>query len=161
MLDVIVNYAPSPADAAPAIIKNGDKTVEVKPDPSGPLCGLVFRVGFDPRSNMKYAAIRIFSGQLTATTQLMVNDARKAIRPGHPLKMQGVEPKEVESGVCGDIVSLAKIDELHLGALVHDGKFSGKIELPPIPNPMFSLAMAPAARGDENKNHSALDSSDR
>ncbi len=157
LLDVIVNYAPSPADAAPAIIKDGDKTVEVKPDPSGPLCGLVFRVGFDPRSNMKYAAIRIFSGQLTATTQLMVNDARKAIRPGHPLKMQGVEPKEVESGVCGDIVSLAKIDELHLGALVHDGKFSGKIELPPIPNPMFSLAMAPAARGDENKISSALD----
>lgn len=157
LLDVIVNYAPSPADAAPAIIKDGDKTIEVKPDPNGPLCGLVFRVGFDPRSNMKYAAIRIFSGQLTATTQLMVNDARKAIRPGHPLKMQGVEPKEVESGVCGDIVSLAKIDELHLGALVHDGKFSGKIELPPIPNPMFSLAMAPAARGDENKISSALD----
>ena len=114
LLDAIVNYAPSPADAAPAVVKDGDNTVEVKPDPNGPLCGIVFRVGFDPRSNMKYSALRIFSGQLTPSTQLMVNDARKAIRPGHPLKMQGVEPKEVEAGVCGDIVSLAKIDELHL-----------------------------------------------
>jgi elongation factor G len=157
LLDVIVNYAPSPAEAAPVVIKDGDKTSEVKPDPNGPLCGLVFRIGFDPRSNMKYAAIRIYSGQLTATTQLMVNDARKAIRPGHPLKMQGAEPKEVEAGVCGDIISLAKIDELHLGALVHDGKFSGKIELPALPRPMFSLAMAPAARGDENKISAALD----
>ena len=157
LLDVIVNYAPSPAEAAPVVVRDGDKTIEVKADPNGPLCGLVFRIGFDPRSNMKYAAIRIFSGQLTPTTQLMVNDAHKAIRPGHPLKMQGVEPKEVEAGVCGDIVSLAKIDELHLGALVHDGRFSGKIELPLIPRPMFSLAMAPAARGDENKISSALD----
>jgi len=157
LLDLIVSYAPSPAEATPAVVKDGDKTVQVKPDPNGPLCGLVFRVGYDPRSNMKYAAIRIFSGQLTASTQLMVNDARKAIRPGHPLKMQGAEPKEVESGVCGDIISLAKIDELHLGALVHDGKFSGKIELPPLPRPMFSLAIAPAARGDENKIGSAIE----
>lgn len=157
LLDAIVNYAPSPADAAPAVVKDGDNTVEVKPDPNGPLCGIVFRVGFDPRSNMKYSALRIFSGQLTPSTQLMVNDARKAIRPGHPLKMQGVEPKEVEAGVCGDIVSLAKIDELHLGALVHDGKFSGKIEMPATPNPMFSLAMEPAARGDENKISAALE----
>lgn len=157
LLDVIVNYAPSPAEATPVFVKDGDKTVEVKADPNGPLCGLVFRVGFDPRSNMKYSAIRIFSGQLTPTTQLMVNDARKPIRPGHPLKMQGVEPKEIEAGVCGDIVSLAKIDELHLGALVHDGHFSGRIELPAIPRPMFSLAMSPAARGDENKISAALD----
>lgn len=157
LLDVIVTYAPSPAEVPPIVIKDGETVVEVKPDPNGPLCGLVFRVGFDPRSNMKYSAIRIFSGQLTPTTQLMVNDARKAIRPGHPLKMQGVEPKEVEVGVCGDIVSLAKIDELHLGALVHDGHFSGKIELPAIPRPMFSLAMSPAARGDENKISAALD----
>lgn len=157
LLDVIVNYAPSPAEATPVFVKDGDKTIEVKADPNGPLCGLVFRVGFDPRSNMKYSAIRIFSGQLTPTTQLMVNDARKPIRPGHPLKMQGVEPKEIEAGICGDIVSLAKIDELHLGALVHDGHFSGKIELPSIPRPMFSLAMSPAARGDENKISAALD----
>lgn len=157
LLDVLIHYAPSPAEATPAIVKDGDKAVEVKADPGGPLCGVVFRVGFDPRSNMKYSSIRIFSGQLTPSTQLMVNDARKAIRPGHPLKMQGAETKEVEAGVCGDIITLAKIDELHLGALVHDGKFIGKIEMPAIPNPMFSLAMEPASRGDENKISAALD----
>lgn len=157
LLDLIVNYTPSPLEAAPTVVKNGDTAVTVKPDPNGPLCGLVFRIGFDPRSNMKFASIRLFSGQLTSSTQLMVNDARKAIRPGHPLKMQGAEPKEVDAGVCGDIISLAKIDELHLGDLVHDGKFAGKIEMAPLPKPMFSLAIAPAARGDENKISSALE----
>ncbi|NLK41929.1 MAG: elongation factor G [Planctomycetes bacterium] len=157
LLDMIADYAPSPAEAAPLVLKNGDERIEVKPDPNGPLCGLVFRIGFDPRSNMKYASIRLFSGKLTPSTQLMVNDARKAIRPGHPLKMQGAETKEIEVGECGDIITLAKIDELHLGDLVHDGKFSGKIEMPALPNPMFSLAMEPASRGDENKISAALE----
>lgn len=157
LLDMIANYAPSPAEAAPAVLKNGEETTEVKPDPDGPLCGLVFRVGFDARSNMKQASIRLFSGKLTSATQLMINDARKPIRPGHPLKMQGAESKEVETGECGDIITLSKIDELHLGDLVHDGNFSGKFEMPPLPNPMFSLAMEPASRGDENKISAALD----
>ena len=67
------------------------------------------------------------------------------------------ETKEIEVGECGDIITLAKIDELHLGDLVHDGKFSGKIEMPALPNPMFSLAMEPASRGDENKISAALE----
>ncbi len=157
LLNVIANYAPSPAEAAPAVLKSGEETTVVTPDPNGPLCGLVFRVGFDARSNMKQASIRLFSGKLTSATQLMINDARKPIRPGHPLKMQGAETKEVETGECGDMITLSKIDELHLGDLVHDGKFSGKIEMPPLPNPMFSLAMEPASRGDENKISAALD----
>ena len=157
LLDVIANYGPSPADAPPAVLKHGDDTVEVKPDPNGPLCGLVFRVGFDPRSNMKQASIRLFSGQLTASTQLLVNDARKPLRPGHPLKMQGAETKELEAGTCGDVVTLAKLDDLHLGDMVHDGQFSGAFAMPSLPNPMFSLAMEPASRGDENKISAALD----
>ncbi|MCE5187125.1 MAG: elongation factor G [Planctomycetaceae bacterium] len=157
LLNVIVNYAPSPAEAQYPVLKQGETTTEVKPDPNGPFCGLVFRVGYDPRSNMKYSSIRIFSGSLEATTQLYVNDAKKAIRPGHPLKMQGTDAKEVDKGVCGDIVTLAKIDELKLGSMVHDGKFSGKFEMPAVPRPMFALALEPAARGDENKISAALE----
>jgi elongation factor G len=106
---------------------------------------------------MKYASIRIFSGKLDAGTQLLVADARKSIRPGHPLKMFGGETREIETGLCGDIVTLTKIDELSNGVLVHDGKFAGKFELPSIPKPMFSLALEPASRGDENRLSSALE----
>ncbi len=157
LLDILVRYAPSPEEATPAVLFDGDKKTEIKPDPNGPLAGMVFRVGFDARSNMKYGSIRIFSGKLDSGTSLLINDARKALRPGHPLKMQGGETKEVEAGTCGDIITLAKIDELSLGDLVHDGKCSGKFELPAIPRPMFALALEPASRGDENKLSSALD----
>lgn len=157
LMDMLALYAPSPIEAKPPVLINGDEKIEIKPDPDGPLAGLVFRVGYDARSNMKYASIRIFSGKLDAGTQLLVADARKPIRPGHPLKMFGGETREIEAGICGDIVTLTKIDELSNGVLVHDGKFAGKFELPPIPKPMFSLALEPVSRADENRLSSALE----
>ncbi len=157
LLDLIVNYTPSPLEANPAPLKDGEKVTELKPDPTGPLVGMVFRIGFDPRSNMKYSTIRIFSGTIKSDTNLLRNDEKKAIRPGHILKLQGPENKETDAGPAGDIIALAKIEDLKIGDLIHDGKVAGKFDAPPVPQPMFSLALEPAARGDEQKIGSALE----
>jgi len=157
LLDMIVKYTPSPIEANLAQLKDGDKSVELKPASSGPLAGLVFRTAFDPRSNMKYSAIRIFSGTIKSDTSMIRNDDRKSIRPGHILKLQGGENKEIDAGIAGDIIALAKIDELKVGDLIHDGKLAGKFQLLPVPEPMFSLAIEPVSRGDEQKISSALE----
>lgn len=157
LLDLIVKVVPSPDKAKPAILIDGEEEKEIKVDPSGPLAGQVIRIGFDPRSNMKFSTIKIFSGTLTPGTNMFINNAKKGVRPGHPLKMQGGETKEIESAIAGDIISLAKIEELKLGDLIHDGQMSGKFVMPKFPKPMFSLAMEPASRGDENKIGVALD----
>jgi elongation factor G len=157
LLDIIVNYTPSPTQAKPIVLKDGDSSTELTADPAGPLAGLVFRIGFDPRSNMKYSTIRIISGTIKADTSLLRNDEKKSIRPGHILKSQGGETKEIEAGVAGDIITLAKVEELKMGDLIHDGKVSGKFELPAVPEPMFSLALEPATRGDEQKISAALE----
>ena len=157
LLKLIASDCPSPADGPFPVLKDGENETEVTPDPNGSLAGLVFRVGFDSRSNMKYASIRIFSGSLDSNTSLMINNAKKPIRPGHPLQMQGADVHEIEKGTCGDIVSLAKIDELKIGDLVHEGDFSGQFQMTPVPKPMFALALEPAARGDENKISAALE----
>jgi elongation factor G len=156
-LDLLVKFAPSPAAAKPAQLKAGDKTIEIKADKNGPLAGVVFRVGFDPRSNMKYTSIRLFSGTLRSDTSMLRNDEKKGIRPGHIFKSQGVENKEIDAGTAGDIITLAKMEELQVGDMINDGKLVGKFEMPPLPSPMFSLAVEPAARGDEAKIGSALD----
>jgi len=157
LLDIIVNYTPSPSQAKPTVLKDDDSSTEHSADPTGPLAGLVFRVGFDPRSNMKYSAIRIFSGTIKADTHLLRNNEKKSIRPGHILKSQGGENKEVDAGIAGDIITLAKVEELRTGDLIHDGKASGKFEMPAAPEPMFSLALEPATRGDEQKIGTALE----
>jgi len=157
LLDIIVKYTPSPRQAKTVQLKDGDNVMELAADPAGPLAGLVFRVGFDPRSNMKYSTIRIFSGTIKPETNLLRNDEKKSIRPGHILKSQGGENKEIDAGVAGDIITLAKIEELKIGDFIHDGKAAGKFELPAVPEPMFSLALEPATRGDEQKIGTALD----
>ena len=157
LLDLIVKYTPSPVDAEPTKLVDGEKVTELKADPSGPLAGLVFRVAFDPRSNMKFSSIRVFSGTLKSDTSLMRNDERKGMRPGHILKSQGGETQEIDVGSAGDIVTLGKLEELRIGDLVHDGRVSGKLTLPPLPEPMFALALEPASRGDEQKIGGALD----
>ena len=157
LLDIIAKYTPSPAEAKPAQLRDGEESTELSPDPSGPLAGLVFRIGLDPRSNMKYSAIRIFSGTIKSDTGMIRNNDKKGIRPGHILKPQGGENEETDAGIAGDIITLAKIEELKFGDLVHDGKMSGKFDIPPIPEPMFALALEPAARGDEQKIGTALE----
>ncbi len=157
LLDIIVKYTPSPLEADAMKLKDGESVTELKPNPAGPLAGLVFRIGFDPRSNMKYSAIRIFSGTIKSDTNLLRNDEKKGIRPGHILKPQGGENKEIDSGCAGDIITLAKAEELKIGDLVHDGRVAGKFDTPAVPEPMFSLALEPATRGDEQKISSALE----
>ncbi len=127
LLDIIAKYTLSPLDAKPRQLTDGDKITELKPDAAGPLAGLVFRIGLDPRSNMKYTTIRIFSGRLTSDTSLIRNDEKRATRPGHIFRSQGGENQEIDSGAAGDIVTLAKAEELKLDDLIHDGAAAGQI----------------------------------
>ncbi|MCK4998245.1 MAG: elongation factor G [Anaerohalosphaera sp.] len=157
LLDIIEEAIPSPVAAKPPILIDGENETEIAVDENGPLAGQVFRVGFDPRSNMKMASIKLFSGKLASGATIHVNNAKKGIRIGHPIKMQGIEQTEVDTGFAGDIVSLAKLEELEVGDLVHDGTLAGTFYMPPFPKPMFSLALEPASRGDEAKITSALE----
>ncbi|MHC4076044.1 MAG: elongation factor G [Planctomycetota bacterium] len=156
-LDIVVNCTPAPDEADAAKLTSDDKTIMLKAEPAGPLAGLVFRVCFDPKTNMKFSTIRIFSGSIKSDINIFLNNQRKGIRPGHILKSQGGENKEIPVGNAGDIITLAKVEELKIGDLIHDGKLSGTFAMPFVPEPMFALALEPASRGDEQKIGSALE----
>ncbi len=157
LLDLITTYTPSPAQVGTTPLIDGENITELPADPSGPLAGLVVRVIFDPKSNMKYSTIKIFSGTIKSDTTMLRNDERKGIRPGHILRAQGSDYQDIDAGIAGDVIALAKVDDLRVGDLIHDGHAAGKFETPAAPEPMFSLAIEPAARGDEQKIGSALD----
>lgn len=157
LLNIIVKYSPSPQQSPPAQLKDGDKVTTLQPDPAGPLAGLVFRISFDPRSNMKSSSIRIYSGTIKSDTNMLRNDEKKGTRPGHILKSQGVDASEIEVGIAGDIITLSKIENFKIGDLIHDGKVAGNFEMPAVPDPMFALALEPATRGDEQKIGTALE----
>lgn len=148
LLAFIAASCPSPDDGKQRVLKIGE---EEKPiDPAGPFCGQVFKVAIDSRSNIKYSFIRGFGGTLRSDNTLLLPGEKKGMRPGHLLKFQGAELKEIEEGIPGDIFAVAKLD-LHIGNTVFSEQQDGKFAMPRFPTPMFSLAIEPKARGDETK----------
>jgi len=154
LLDTIARFAPSPAQAAPRTARRGtgDETedVPIQADPGGPLCAQAFKVVSDPFVG-KIAYLRILSGALGADSSARVNDERRETKFGQILRCQGKDTEPIPEAVAGDIVGVSKIEELHIGDTIWGG--SEPLIMPPIqvPVPMFSLALQPKSRGDEQK----------
>lgn len=150
LLDAVSIAGLSPADL-PAQAKQGDQDVEIKPDPNGPLVARVFRTRIDPFVQ-KLNFIRVYSGTLKRDDNVPASSARKGIKMGPLLKAQGETTDGIDAGVPGDIVAVAKIDELHTGTVL------GEHEMEPLkfPTPMVGLAVSPKTRGDETKLSGAL-----
>ena len=125
--------------------------VEIKADPAGPLVAQVFKTRIDPFVQ-KLSYLRVFSGTLKKDASVHASTARKAIKIGQLLRVQGNHTDPVDAAVPGDIVAVAKTEDLHTGASL------GDLEMPPIifPTPMVGLAVTPKTRGDEGKLSGAL-----
>ena len=150
MLDAINMCCLSPADVARTALKDGEE-IELSCDPDGPLVGQVFKTRIDPFVQ-KLSFIRIFSGTLKKDETVPASSARKGVKIGQLLKVQASETAPVDSAGPGDIVAVAKMDDLHTGAMI------GEFEISEIsfPMPMVGLAVSPKSRGDETKLSGAL-----
>ncbi len=158
MLDVVAKRLPSPAEGKQRVLVAGEgddaKETVLTADPDGPVVAQVFKIANDSKSNIKYSFLRVFSGKVAGDTSLQVGDDRRGQRAGQLQKFQGIEHKEVDTAIAGDIVAVAKLD-LHVGDVLHTGT-DGKIEQPALPTPMFALAIEPKSRGDADKVGAAL-----
>ncbi|MFA5864247.1 MAG: elongation factor G [Phycisphaerae bacterium] len=159
LLDLIVNICPSPAEGLKRKLTIGEgenaKEEMIEPKVDGPLVGQVIKSYSDPKSNIKYSLIRLHSGSIKSDTTFLIDEERKGVRAGHVFLIRGAENHEVPEASAGMICTLAKIEELHIGHLIHSGK-PGKLPMVPVPVPMFSLAIEPKTRGDETKISGAL-----
>lgn len=155
LLDLIVQYCPSPVNGVKLKLLSGtgeeEVVTEIAPDSSAPLLGVVFRICSDPKTNIKYISIRLQQGTIKSDTTLQATGAKKGMRCGHILKLQGDILDQIDQGQAGDIVTLAKLEELQMLDTVFVGKEPGRIETPKLPIPMYSLALEPKSRGDETK----------
>jgi len=150
LLDDLVECAVPPTAVARKAIKEGQE-IDLKCEASGPLVAQVFKTRIDPFVQ-KLSYIRVYSGTLKKDETVQSTSARKGTKLGPLLEVQGGETKPVESASAGDIVAIAKMDELHTGTTL------GGCELPkiPFPTPMVGLAVTPKARNDEAKLSNSL-----
>jgi len=153
LLDAFETFCPSPLDGRRRVMVDDNAETEIDPK-GGNFVGHVFKVNSDPKTGIKYVTIRVHSGKLTSDMSLKTVEGRKGLRPGQIQRSLGAEHQEIEAGVAGDMISLAKLD-VNVGDTVFaDG--GGAIAMPKFPEPMFALALEPRSRGDADKISSAL-----
>jgi len=153
-LDALTSFCPSPMTGLRRTLVSGESKTILEPGKDKPFVGQVVKIVTDPKSNIKYEVIRVHSGKLTSDMQVRTAHEPKGVRPGHVFRILGLDHKEIEAGVAGDIIALAKLD-FHIGEVVYADK-GGTIAMPKFPQPMFSLAVESKSRGDEDKIGAAL-----
>ena len=151
LLDAFALCGLPPNELARNAIDEAGKEVPIAIDPAGPLVAQVFKTRIDPFVQ-KVSYIRIFGGTLKKDDNVHISGSKKNIKIGPILEVQGSETHAIDAAGPGDIVALAKTEDLHTGTVL------GNFTLPPIkyPTPTVGLAATPKSRGDEAKLSGAL-----
>ena len=161
LLDVAEKLFPHPGEANPPQFMKGAgdaaMPVDARPDPKAHVVADVFKVVNDPFVG-KLGVFRVYQGTVRKDTQLYVDDGRKPFKVGHLFKLRGKDHVEVEQAIPGDIAAVAKVEDLHFDAVLHDSHDEDQIHLAPLdfPRPMFGLAVDAASKGQEQKLATAL-----
>jgi elongation factor G len=161
LLDVIEKLLPDPTESNPPAFLEGEgpdaKPVQAVADPDKHVLAHVFKVTQDPYVG-KMGVLRVHQGTVTRDSQLYVGDGRRPFKVGHLFMLKGKELVEIPKAVPGDLCAIAKVEELHFDAVLHDAAEDAHIHLKPLefPYPVHGLAIEPKRRGDEQRLHDIL-----
>ncbi len=161
LLTLLARLMPDPTEGNPPPFMKGEgvnmKPVEVAPDADKHVVGHVFKILNDPYRG-KLGIFRIHQGTLKNAAQLYIGDARKPFKVNHLFRLQGKDQEEINEAIPGDICAVARVDEIHFDAVLHDSHDEDHHHLRSIecPLPLFGLAINTAKRGDEQKLSEAL-----
>jgi elongation factor G len=126
--------------------------MQARPDPSLHVLAHVFKVTVDPYVG-KLGIFRVHQGTVTTNSQLYVGDGRKPFKVGHLFMLQGKDHVEVSRALPGDIVAVAKVEDIRFDSVLHDAAEDDHVHLAPLefPIPVHGLAIEPKRHGDEQR----------
>ena len=132
-----------------------EEEVEVASEEDGTLVAQVFKTSNDPFMG-KMSFVRILSGRLTPETTLVNLRSGKSSKAGHIYQLQGKQQEEVPEAIAGDLVALAKFDDLHVSDTISNvggGQTAPALRMHAIkfPTPMVPRAVEAKTREDEPK----------
>ncbi|MBM3969878.1 MAG: elongation factor G [Planctomycetes bacterium] len=153
--DALADYAPTPLDEDHHATGEGGKDVIINPSPDEPFVAQVFKVRIDPFVG-KLAYLRVFSGHIAKDTTVQDHRNNKMIKLSNLLEVQGSKSEPVDYATSGDIIAIAKVEDLSVGDTV--SAQGVHVDFPPIhfPRPMVGLAVTPKTAADQQKISVAL-----
>jgi len=155
LLEVLKACAPSPVDGPFYETEAGEV---VTPDADGP-SAFVFKTIIDQHIG-KLCMLRVVSGAIAQADSLRLARTDKPIKLGNLQSVFGKEHHNAEAAGAGDLVAVAKVDDLETGdTLTAPGKDWAFAPFP-APKPMVTRAIETASAGDEAKMITALRKAD-
>ena len=144
------------ADTAAAVGETKDgEPVEVTADPDAPLCAYVFKTVADPFVG-KLSFIKVLSGKLTATSNVVNARTGQPERLGKTLTVCGKKQTDTPAIGTGDIGAVAKLATAKTGDTLCDPARVVALPAPTYPIPSYRMAVKVTKKGDEGKVSGAL-----
>lgn len=159
LLAFVNEYFPSPvAYGGRGAIGVGSETVDqvIEPNPDEPFVGVVFKVVVDPYVG-RQSYIRCLRGTLKADQGFHNVTADKHEKLAGLQEMHGAEAHATDAVTVGDLFFVSKLETLNLGDTVTADGAALTIPRVEYPKPVYSLAVNPASRGDEQKINQGLE----
>jgi elongation factor G len=123
--------------------------VEIEPNSKDPVCVRVYQTLADPFVG-KLSMLRVLSGTLTAGSELINATTGTTEKIGKLFYLCGKKQQEISSCEAGDLVATTKLGA-STGDTLCDSSRVVSIPKAIFPKPCYSMAVAPATRGDEAK----------
>jgi elongation factor G len=159
LLDAVVKYLPSPLDKGEIRghdAKDTEKELVRKPDEKDLFSALAFKISSDPFVG-QITYIRIYSGELTAGSQVYNPLEKKKERVNKILQMHANKRTELESASAGDIVAVSGLKFTTTGQTLCAEHRPIIFDLMEFPETVISIAIEPKTTADEEKLQKTLD----
>jgi elongation factor G len=156
LLDGIVEYLPSPedVDGITGLLDNGDEATRASSD-EAPFSALAFKIMTDPFvGSLTFA--RVYSGTLSANSQVMIPGKNNRERIGRMLLMHANHREDIKEVCAGDIVALAGLKNVTTGDTLCDPNNPIILEKMEFPDPVIEIAVEPKTKGDHDRMSTAL-----
>ena len=156
LLDVLVDYAPSPAAQSPASARGADGAdEELAPVGDGPLAALVFKTTADQYVG-RLSFIRVYSGTLTSDSEVSNSQKEQSERVGQLFVPQGKEQNQVPHLVAGEIGAVGRLAVTSTGDTLSQRDHRLILDGVDFPAPLYAQAVYPKAKADTDKLTTAL-----
>jgi elongation factor G len=157
MLDGVVDFLPSPLDVpdVKGLEVDGDTEMTRKADDAEPFSGLAFKIMTDPFVG-SLTFVRIYSGVLASSTQIINSVKGDRERVGRMLLMHANHREDIKEARAGDIVALAGLKGTTTGDTLCDPAHPIVLERMKFPEPVIEVAVEPKSKADQEKMGVAL-----
>jgi elongation factor G len=153
LLDAVVEFLPSPLDI-PAIqghdVRDEAKAVERHADESEPFAALAFKIMSDQHLG-KLTYIRVYSGRVTAGSQVVNSTKGKKERIGKIYQMHANRREERDAAGAGQIVAVQGLKDTTTGDTLCDSAAPVILESMSFPAPVIHVAIEPKTKADQDK----------